>query len=148
MNLETGKCLDADNNKKNPVVIEKDCNPSTTNRWKLLNGGKQLFHVSSAQCLSLPLNNRSHVPIFSLQNMVGDAKGNPCQYCWIPKKVTQHVFVVNNQIRFLYGMQKNATERLNCMATSEQPIFGRSTVTVEFCNDSYKNHTWSFVSFE
>ncbi len=132
MNLQSRKCLDV-----NPklVLIENDCN-STSNRWILLNNGKQLCDIKS-KCISLEYVRGSFRYVISLFNKMD------CQKCWIEGRLTQHVSVVNkHQIGFLYG---NRMGVVSCLATNDNPFVG--IPTRDHCNDTRKDQTWSFISF-
>ncbi len=138
MNLESEKCLDSDD--KLTLVIEKDCNPSTAKRWKLMKDGtKQLIcDVSTAyitKCIFRPIRSGGLTPALTLLPVMG---------------FKTHVSVVKNQIRFLSKTtQMDATERLPCATVTNTPDPALpTTVTVQDCNDNYQNQTWSFVSFK
>ncbi len=153
INVESGKCLDY--SRAHSLQVQANCNASTAKRWKFLNDGKQLCDKSSAQCISVPVENDNNaLQILFLLPMLGGESGETnCKDCWtVKKKYAQRVYVVKNQIRMFYGTLKKVnnsyiSDHLGCLAASNTtgPTSG---VSVQFCNDSFKNQTWSFVSFE
>jgi len=137
MNVATGKCLDA--SKTTSLVFERACDPFTAKPWKLENKrGRQLLCDGHSgyvlNCISRSIKTDGHPPSLTLLP-------------WLD--IETDVSVVKNQIRILNGTtQMNATERLPCVAAAKthDPVL-YTTITVQDCNDNYKNQTWSFVSF-
>jgi len=139
----SGQCLHYSDSK--PHLIEVHCNPSTAKRWKLIDGGKRLCDINSAQCIAVSkASGAFFVPNVTLLSMIAD----DCNNCWL---FVRHIALVNNQIIFdMYGAHKiNAAARLQCVTTTKTPDpFLLTTVTVQLCNNNYKNQNWSFVSVE
>ena len=85
MNAESGKCLDL--RAWSPRVETLDCNQSTANRWKLMNGAKQLCNIKSDQCISVPIQGGKMFQMIYLSPMLGGESGEKnCKDCWSVQK--------------------------------------------------------------